>query len=285
MNGFLIINKPKGITSFDVIRKVRKVLNIRKIGHAGTLDPMATGLLILAIGEGTKLLEYLIKKEKTYEAEITFGYESETFDTEGKLTQISAKEIDLTEIQTALNNFTGKIQQIPPKYSALKIQGKKAYELAREGKEIQMKAREVEIFNIEIFNYLYPQLSLKINCSTGTYIRSIAHDLGKKLEIGGYLSKLNRIKIGTYFLKDALDLKDVDATKILPLEWGIKNFEQVKISKTEKKLLQNGQQISPKRNFNNNQIIACLFENKLISICKFSDKTKKLQSVKNFQEV
>ena len=282
MNGFLLINKSKGITSFDVVRQVRKALNMRKVGHAGTLDPLAEGLMILALGEGTKLLEYLLKKSKTYEAEITLGKESDTFDAEGKIINISDKEISLEKITIALEKFKGKIKQIPPKYSALKIQGKKAYELARQGIDVQMKAREVEIFENKILDYIYPKLVLKIDCGTGTYIRSIAHDLGTDLECGGYLTALKRIKVGKYLLEDAIDLEDVTAEKILAIEWGIDGLDNLNLTYSESKLLKNGQQITCNQNFVDDQVIACLCDNKLISISKFNASSKKLQPVKNF---
>ncbi len=282
MNGFLLINKPTGITSFDVVRKLRKILNLRKIGHAGTLDPLAEGLMILALGEGTKLLEFLLKENKTYEAEVTLGKESDTYDAEGVLKNISAKEISNGELKKALQKFRGKIQQIPPKYSALKINGQKAYELARQGKEVEMKVRDVEVFGIEILEYIYPTLKLKIDCSTGTYIRSIAHDLGQELKVGGYLTKLKRTKIGKYVLGNSVSLEEVEVAKILPLEWGVADLNQIDIASGEAKLLKNGQQIKVADRFKDDELIACLFEDKLVSIAKFLSKTKKLQPVKNF---
>ena len=284
MNGFLLINKPKGITSFGVIRKARKVLNMRKIGHAGTLDPMAEGLLILALGEGTKLLEYLIKQNKTYEAEITFGSVSDTYDAEGEITKISNEEISIEDIKKALKNFQGKIQQIPPKYSALKINGQKAYELARKGDDVKMKAREVEIYDLEILDYVYPKLNLKIDCSTGTYIRSIAHDLGDVLKCGGHLTALKRTKVGKYLLENAIELEELTQKNILPIEWGTEDLEKIQIEKNEHQRLKNGLQIFCNQNLSNEQIVTCFCENKLVSICKFLASTKKLQPVKNFNQ-
>lgn len=286
MNGFLLINKPKGITSFDVIRKVRKILGVRKIGHAGTLDPMATGLLLLAIGEGTKLLEYLIQKDKTYLAEIKLGAISTTYDAEGEITQSDFQEkIKKEELEKVIQkSFLGKIQQVPPKYSALKINGQKAYDLARRGEEVKLQAREVEIYRNEILKYDFPDLTLAIDCSTGTYIRSIANDLGEKLGCGGYLTKLERTRVGKFDLADALELEDVSEKEILSLEWGIEGFQIIEITEQAKKALRFGQQIEVSDSivFKQEEIVFCLSEGKLISVCQFLEKERKLKPVKNF---
>lgn len=283
MNGFLLINKPQGLTSFDVIRDLRKKLNTKKIGHAGTLDPMATGLLLVAVGEGTKLLEYLIKQEKTYLAEITFGAVSDTYDAEGRITRTDFNgEVSQTQLQKILTEkLSGKIQQIPPKFSALKINGQKACDLARAGQEVEMKKREVEIKDLGVLDFFYPKLNLKIDCGTGTYIRSIAHDLGQFLGCGGYLSKLERTRIGVYFLTDAIDLNAVKVENLLPLEWGIKGLKQFKINLAETQELHQGKQIDCDILFEDQAVLFCLCEGKLVSICQYLATTKKLQPVKN----
>lgn len=284
MNGFLLINKPKGITSFDVIRKVRKVLNMRKIGHAGTLDPMATGLLLLALGEGTKLLEYLIKKDKTYLAEVRFGAVSTTFDAEGEITETGTegKTDTVSVFEAVQQKFLGNIEQVPPKYSALKINGEKAYDLARRGEEVKLNARQVKIYRNEISNYQYPNLKLEIDCSTGTYIRSIANDLGEELGCGGYLTALQRTKIGKFDLENAIELEDVSAEKVLPIEWGAKDFIQVEITEKEHNKILQGQQITLKYSLNNKTIVACFFQKRLVSICQYDKERGRLQPVKNF---
>ena len=283
MDGFLLINKPKGITSFDVIRKLRKILQTRKIGHAGTLDPMAAGLLIIAIGQGTKLLEYLIKQDKTYLAEITFGSTSDTYDAEGKIQKTGfVGEISQKQIEVILKKFTGQIKQIPPQYSALKINGQKACDLARKGEEVKLKSRDITIYSIKIINFKSPLLNLEVSCSSGTYIRSLAHDIGQKLKCGGLLSKLQRTKIGTHDISQSITLDKVKTSNILPLEWGIKDLPIINISEQEKQSLLFGQLIPTSEKFKNEKIIACLHHNKLISLCKYNDMTKKLCPVKNF---
>jgi tRNA pseudouridine55 synthase len=208
---FLLIDKPKGITSHDVVDKIRNITKEKKVGHAGTLDPLATGLLILAIGrDSTKKLSGLIKKDKVYEAELTLGVETDTLDSEGKVSSRSNLVVNKDLVIKTLKKFEGDIKQLPPKYSAIKVKGKKAYELAREGKEVKLSLRRVKIYSIDLVKFEYPILKIKTKVSSGTYIRSLARDVGKKLGCGAYLSKLKRTKIGSFSLEGAVSLKDLN---------------------------------------------------------------------------
>lgn len=212
---FLLINKPKGITSHDVIYFVRKVTAEKKVGHAGTLDPNATGLLIVGVGRSsTKKLGWIAKDtKKTYEAEILLGEERDTDDSEGQI--VSEKNDfpapDTTLLEKTLMSFKGKQKQMPPAYSALKIKGKKAYELARKGEKVTLKERDVIIHSIELLQYKYPVLKIKTTVSSGTYIRALARDIGKQLGCGAYLRNLKRTKIGDYNLTDAKDMNELTA--------------------------------------------------------------------------
>ena len=207
MKGFLLVDKPSGISSFDVIRKLRKILEVKKMGHAGTLDPLASGLLVVAVGEGTKLLEYFIGMDKVYEVEAHFGAVSDSFDADGVISKVSDKEVSLDEIKKVIDaKFVGEIEQVPPKYSALKINGKKAYEMARAGEDFEMKSRRVMIDSFEIIDYQWPLVSFRVACGSGTYIRSLIHDLGGSLGLGAYVSKLRRISVGKFLVQDAVDL-------------------------------------------------------------------------------
>lgn len=209
--GLLLIDKPKNFTSHDVIAKLRKITGIKKIGHAGTLDPNATGLLICAITrEYTKQLENLTKNtKKTYIAEITLGEERDTLDSEGQITSQNSLRPNMEQVKKALEKFKGEISQVPPIYSALKIDGKKAYELARRGKNVEMKSRKITIYKNKLISYKYPVLELELEVSAGTYIRSIARDIGKELGAGAYLSNLRRTKIGEYNVTAAIELEDL----------------------------------------------------------------------------
>lgn len=202
---FLLIDKPKGITSHDVVYAVRRKTGEKRVGHAGTLDPMATGLLIVGVGrEFTKQLGELTKNtNKTYEAEITLGETSDTDDAEGNLNQVSDKMPKEIDVKNIVKSFEGEQQQVPPIYSAIKLQGKKAYELARKGKAPKLESRSITIHSIKVTDYKYPKLFLICEVSSGTYIRSIARDIGEKLGTGGYLSALRRTKIGNYDVKNA----------------------------------------------------------------------------------
>lgn len=207
----LLIDKPKGITSHDVVDVVRRKTGERRVGHAGTLDPMATGLLIVGVGrEFTKQLGEITKNTtKTYEAEITLGSTSDTDDAEGTIIVSSDVVPTENDVIKIVSSFEGEQQQMPPAYSAIKLQGKKAYELARQGKEVKLDPRDVTIHSIKVVNFDYPMLNLICEVSSGTYIRALARDIGEKLSTGAYLSALRRIKIGQYDIKNAVKLGDI----------------------------------------------------------------------------
>jgi len=211
--GFILINKPPGITSHDVVDKLREITGIKKIGHSGTLDPFAEGLLILGIGkEFTKKLSISQKKDKEYIATLKLGAVSETFDKEGKISEIEIKKIpSKEEIENVLKTFEGEIEQIPPAFSAKKIKSKKAYQIARKGIKIRLNPQKVKIYNISILDYKFPFLKIKVNCSSGTYIRSLADDVGKKLGCGAYLDALIRTKIGEFSLDNAIELSKLNS--------------------------------------------------------------------------
>jgi len=208
--GLFLINKPSGITSHDAVDYLRKVTNERTIGHAGTLDPIASGLIIMAIGrEFTKQISKFSGLAKEYITSVTLGQNSTTYDAEGELTVISNHEPNEIEIKAVLSDFVGWQEQMPPIFSAKKIKGKKAYDLARAGKQVELKPAKVEIKAINLIRYHYPDVEFEVEVSAGTYIRSLAYDIGVKLKTGAYLSKLVRTKIGNYDFKKAIDLKDI----------------------------------------------------------------------------
>lgn len=207
--GILLVDKPIGKTSFSLIGALRKKTGIRKIGHAGTLDPFASGVMILLIGKTfTAQSDTFIGQDKEYEAVVHLGVETTTYDPEGEITATSTQTPTLLEVEEALKQFQGTIQQIPPMFSAKKIKGKKLYELARKGIEVE-RAPVTLTVHTELLSYNYPELTLKISCSKGTYIRSIASDLGKMLGCGAHLKKLTRTRCGPYLLKDCMDGKQL----------------------------------------------------------------------------
>ncbi len=210
MQGFLNLNKPSGFTSHDCVAKLRKLLRLKRIGHGGTLDPAATGVLPMALGKATRLLQYL-SHEKAYRARIRFGMTTSTDDLEGEiLTQSAAAGLTLVQVQQALPQFVGKIDQIPPSYSAIQVGGKRLYELARAGQLVEAPLRQVEVQQIEILDWHpgeFPELEVEITCGGGTYIRSIARDLGAALETGGTLAGLVRTQSSGFQLAESLTLE------------------------------------------------------------------------------
>lgn len=207
-----LIDKPKGWSSFDVVKKVRKCVDLRKVGHAGTLDPMATGLMIVCCGKGTKTISEIQDTAKAYEGAITLGASTFSYDAETDIVEEAPyNHITKEDVLDALNkHFYGPIAQVPPMYSALKKDGTPLYKLARKGKEVERESRDVHIYAARVISFDLPKVSLYIKCSKGTYVRSIAHDLGKTLNSLGYLSALHRTAIGDFNVDDALTIEDLD---------------------------------------------------------------------------
>ncbi|MFH0834527.1 MAG: tRNA pseudouridine(55) synthase TruB [Patescibacteria group bacterium] len=279
MDGFIAINKPKGITSHDAVAFARRRLKIRKIGHAGTLDPMATGVLILGIGAATRLLEYVQNTEKEYEAEITFGATSTTDDAEGEIAPFpDAKKISRDEFEKILPEFVGTIHQIPPKFSAIKIAGESAHRLARRGEEVKLKSREVEIHEIKVRNFDFPKCEISVRCGSGTYIRSLARDLGARIECGAHLSKLTRTRVGDFTLNKALPLKSIRSDKILPIEAGL-TLPQIRLTRLEADKIQNGQKIPARTS---DPLVAAFFENHFLAILSREEAKHSLRPEKVF---
>lgn len=205
----IAINKPKGPTSFDIVAQVRKITNTKKVGHAGTLDPLASGVLVVAVGrEDTKKINSIVEKEKEYVADFKLGEESTTDDREGEKLPISGKIPTDEEIEAVLLNFIGEIMQVPPQFSAIKIAGKRAYKSARAGETVELPARPVVVKEIELVEYDYPQLKLRVVTGPGVYIRSLARDIGRELGTGAYMSGLVRTRVGEFKLSDALTVEE-----------------------------------------------------------------------------
>ena len=251
-HGMINVYKEPGYTSHDVVARLRGILKQKKIGHTGTLDPAAQGVLPVCLGVGTRLCELLTDRDKTYEAVLLLGQETDTQDTTGQILKEDRKKamaLEEEEIRRAAGRFIGLYQQIPPMYSALKVQGKKLYELARQGKTVEREARPVTIYQLEIQDITLPRVTLKVSCSKGTYIRTLCHDIGAKLSVGGCMKELLRTKVGRFEIKDSLKLDDLQKLKeegrlgkvVLPVEEVFKDLPEIR-SETEEldKLLKNG---------------------------------------------
>ena len=272
MFGFLNIYKPKGKTSHDVVAILRRITKVKQIGHTGTLDPFAEGVLPICIGKATRLIEYL-KDDKAYVATVQFGSATDTYDLEGETTKTSDLIPSLDEIEAKLDDFRGEIEQTPPIYSAIKVNGKKLYEYARAGEQVEVKTRKVCIKELKLLEYNQETriLELYIACSKGTYIRSIANDLGEKLGCFGHLIKLVRVQAGDFVVEDAIKLEDlqtkedVEKQLIYPLQK--LNYQTYSLDEIEKEMISHGMQIFAKNNLENG-IVILTDEDTLIAVAE-----------------
>lgn len=272
MFGFLNIYKPKGMTSHDVVAVMRRITKIKQIGHTGTLDPFAEGVLPICIGKATRLIEYL-DDDKEYLATVQFGSATTTYDLEGEVTSTSDKKVTEDELLAALQLFSGEIYQLPPIYSAIKVKGKKLYEYARKGEDVEIQPRKVTIEKLELknFNFDTQTAELLIACSKGTYIRSIAHDLGQNLNAGGHLIKLIRTKAGKFTVDKSVELDDINVSENLINPLKILNLPQIFLNESDYEKVLHGQQIENKSNCVD---FVILIYNNSISGVGFADKNK-----------
>lgn len=287
MFGFLNINKPKGMTSHDVVAMLRRALKIKQIGHTGTLDPMATGVLPVAIGKASRLIEYL-QENKGYIADIQFGKVSDTFDTEGAVKDYSNKKAAKEQIEEALNNFRGKIEQIPPAHSAIHYKGKRLYELARQGIiPDDIPKRTVFVTKLELveFDEESQSAKLEIHCSKGTYIRSIINDLGLTIGTGAVMSGLVRTKSGLFELENAIspdcitDKAEAEKYLINPVE--VLSYKCYELTEIEYKKIQHGQSIATD-DFEDNEYVCLTFNNELCAISQKQENSNTLVTKKVF---
>lgn len=251
MNGIINVLKPAGMTSFDVVGYLRKILKIKKIGHTGTLDPAAVGVLPVCIGKATKSIEFLIDKDKTYRAELTLGISTDTQDNTGKIIKKSPVNISEDEIREVIDFFVGRYSQIPPMYSALKINGKKLCDIAREGKVIDRKPRNVEIYSIDILQIKKDIVVFDVECSKGTYIRTLCDDIGNKLGCGGHMSFLLRKQAGIFGLSTTLTLEEIEefavngtlVQNMIVVDEIFKDYNKIMLNSKETKRFLNGVKI------------------------------------------
>ena len=270
--GFINVCKPEGMTSHDVVAKLRRVTKIKQIGHTGTLDPFATGVLPIAIGKATRLIEYL-EDANAYLATVQFGKNTKTYDLDGEITEVFSKTVTQDEVIEALKSFEGEISQLPPIYSAIKVNGKKLYEYARQGEDVQIKPRKVFISKIELkdFNVENQSAKILIGCSKGTYIRSIAFDLGSKLRCGGYLTALERTKAGHFEIENSINLddfenkEDVFENLINPLD--VMSQPVLELSEAEKVKVQHGMAIQNQK-YEDLDIVFLIYSGRIYAIGK-----------------
>lgn len=272
INGILIINKPKGCTSHDVVTKVKKILGVKKVGHTGTLDPNATGVLPLLLNQGTKISKYLIEHDKEYEVTLKLGIKTATLDEEGEILEkqyVNWKEIKPIITET-LKSFIGKQEQIPPIYSAIKVNGKKLYEYARKGQTVEIEPRKIEIYSITLQDLVEKEneIKFKVECSKGTYIRSLCEDIAKKLGTIGYMKELNRTKVGNFSIEQAININELEEqkeqvkNKVVTIEKYFEHLAKIKLNGSETIKFLNGNLL----NTQNQQGIYNIYSNRYIGL-------------------
>lgn len=245
MDGIIIINKPKNCTSHDIVRKAKKILN-EKVGHTGTLDPNATGVLPLLIGKGTQISKYIINHDKVYEAVLQLGTKTDTADVEGKIIEekiVTERALEKENIEKVLEELTGEQEQIPPMYSAIKINGKKLYEYARKGETIEVKPRTINIYKLELINIdkEKKQIEFRIHCSKGTYIRIVCENVAEKLETVGYMKELKRTQVGEFKIEDSISIEELEEKKeCITIEKYFKNYKNINLDSKRLQLFLNG---------------------------------------------
>lgn len=249
MHGLLNVHKPPGVTSRDVVNRFQRLLKPAKVGHAGTLDPLATGVLVVCVGQGTRLVEYVQLLPKTYLATFLFGRRSDTEDVEGTVELLpEARQPERGEVDAALPKFLGEIQQRPPQYSAIKVAGRRAYDLARRGQTVELAERPVTIYRLEVVEYAYPELQLRIECGSGTYVRSLGRDLAESLGTNAVMSALTRERIGSFQLDEAIDpnhaTAEVIQSSLLPLARACESLPQLRLTEAEVTEIRNGRRIT-----------------------------------------
>lgn len=289
LSGVIVVDKPIGMTSHDVVQIVRKGSNIRRAGHTGTLDPRASGVLVILIGPAVRLSEYVSASDKRYQAVIQLGSSTDTFDADGRV--LSSTSVDITEDQfdEVLKSFVGEIEQVPPPYSAVKVKGKKAYEMARKGEEVDLEARTINVYNLELLEWAPPEAVIDVYCSSGTYVRSLAHDLGEKLGCGAHLTGLRRTKSGRFTLRDAVPLRklreafDNDTWQefLIPSAEALADWPAVILDKEQLEIVRHGRRI-PADPAMGKMARAISEEGVLIGLLEFDPETNEWQPKKVF---
>jgi tRNA pseudouridine55 synthase len=287
MDGVLIIDKPAGVTSYEVVDRVKRALKIKKVGHGGTLDPFTTGVLPILIGQATKLSQFLIKDTKLYQAVMRLGVETDTQDLTGEVTH-ECEVLGLKEdtIKKVFTDFTGKIKQIPPMFSAVKHQGVPLYRLARKGKQIERKARVVEIHQLRISRMELPLVYFEVSCSGGTYIRTLAADIGKRLGCGAHLTELRRIKSGTFGIEQAIALRDLEAAVkqgavgkwLIPLDRALPGLRRIQVEKALALKIRQGKPITA-RDLRGTTLPSLSREERVMVISSPAEKSEEIELV------
>lgn len=258
VSGVLVVDKPIGLTSHDVVQIIRRGTGIRRAGHTGTLDPRASGVLVVLIGPAVRLSEYVSASDKRYQATIRLGSSTDTYDAEGIVTETSTSIEDITEEQfdEILQKFVGEIQQVPPPYSAVKVKGRKAYEMARKGEDVELSPRTINVYSLEVLEWAPPEVVVDVYCSSGTYVRSLANDLGNELGCGAHLIGLRRTKSGRFTLRDAVPLRRLQESfdagdwyrNLIPAAEALADWPMVELNADDVELVRHGHRVTAESN-------------------------------------
>lgn len=291
MNGVINVFKNKGMTSFDVVRKIKKIAKTGKVGHTGTLDPEATGVLPICIGRATKIIDYIMNSEKIYIVEFKLGFKTTTYDLEGDVTaEADPSHLSYDEILECINSFIGEYSQVPPMYSALKQNGVRLYTLARQGIEVEREGRLINIYNIENIEINNPYVKIKVTCSKGTYIRSLCYDIGEKLNVFATMTDLKRSKTSVFEEKNSINIEDLTEENIekyiISTEEALNMYSRITVSNNYIKLLTNGVRLGDNRFTKNQVIIDKLYrvydeDDNFIGLGKSNDQGFKIQKLLN----
>jgi tRNA pseudouridine55 synthase len=289
ISGVLVVDKPVGMTSHDVVQVIRKGTNIRRAGHTGTLDPRASGVLVILIGPAVRLSEYVSASDKRYQAVIMLGKTTDTYDADGRETSSSAVDINENTFDEELQKFVGQIEQVPPPYSAVKLQGHKAYELARKGEEFELAPRIINVYSLELLEWAPPEVVIDVNCSSGTYVRSLVNDLGARLGCGATLTGLRRTKSGRFTLRDAVPLRKLtesfaDGTwyqYLIPAAEALSDWPMVELDHDQVDAIRHGHRI-PALSKENLKVCGVSEQGELVALMDLDEETMEWQPKKVF---
>jgi tRNA pseudouridine55 synthase len=289
MSGVLVVDKPVGMTSHEVVQIIRRGTNIRRAGHTGTLDPRASGVLVILIGPAVRLSEYVSASDKRYQAVIRLGANTDTYDSDGKVTSTSPIDVTEEQFETELKKFIGEITQTPPPYSAIKMQGRPAYEMAREGEEVEMQPRIINVYSLDILEWAPPEVTVDVHCSSGTYVRSLAFELGEKLGCGAMLSGLRRTKSGRFSLKDAVPLRKLIESFdnnswykfVIPAAEALAEWTALSLNNEQVEAIRHGHRI-PGEGKAGEMVRGITEQGELVALLEFDEATKEFQPRKVF---
>lgn len=289
ISGVLVVDKPVGLTSHDVVQIIRKGTNIRRAGHTGTLDPRASGVLVILIGPAVRLSEYVSASDKRYQSVIQLGSTTDTYDADGKIMTTSPVNITEERFEEILQTFVGKIEQVPPPYSAVKIKGRKAYEMARDGEEIDLTPRMINVYSLEMLEWAPPEVVIDVYCSSGTYVRSLANDLGEKLGCGAHLIGLRRTKSGRFTLRDAVPLRKLREAfengtwyqYLIPAAEALSDWPAIELTQDQVDAIRHGHRIPAEAGLGN-QVRGVSEQGELVALMEYAPDTNEWQPKKVF---